>query len=284
MRPESPNWLDKIKFITAYAWQGCEAPFSLYVEYSQAPAGRIALLLLTPDLGDIIQDFFKPAGLRSKRHGRKGRRSGAGGFGVPGIDEMIARRLPQVDELNYRKYGFGTAITYEILDTIDRVSWTIAVIEMSTDLVFETLWGIVQANRDNCSTMARSMRTSDYHSVLDTGMSFQPLPIDVNRYTVRMESNNVTQFYWDNLAMNVSFAANFHTVFPGNWQLQIGIRNPFDHDEIYDESNIVTISPGDNVQLSCSAMIMRAGGAETVVKCNENVGAVGIEAFAFSLI
>ena len=73
--PRPPSWLDQINTVVKFIDNPCDAPWAVYFETALAPAGRALLTLLTFGLDDVIRGFARPKGLRSGRHGRRGKRS-----------------------------------------------------------------------------------------------------------------------------------------------------------------------------------------------------------------
>lgn len=243
-----PSWLNKIRFITYYAFNPCEAPFMLYIEFAREPAKNTALIFLQFDLFAMVKRFFRPVGLRSRRHGRKGSRSGRGLRGVPEIADLVAEILPGQEEFAQRRYGFGTRLLYVLSDTYERAIWNIALVEISTDFVYDSLLGLISSDRANCPNIARCARSVEFSTVGGVGPDFEPLNLPILHYV--RQYNSTTGFGAVALVtrtINV-FACTLRAISP---EVEVAIRlvGGITGDRIIEESEFKTIVQGEFVDL-----------------------------------
>lgn len=151
-QPPRIDILDKVHFITSYFWQGCDAPFSLLVEFSQEPRKDLWLMLFSIDLGDILKSWLRPGGARSRKSARHGKKHPFRNATLD-INELMGGRARAA----YGPYpGLalpGAKALFRITDQIDRINWTAAVVEGVTDVGFETLWGMISAHPELCPQM-----------------------------------------------------------------------------------------------------------------------------------
>lgn len=166
MRPPVPGWLNQIQFILSYAFNPCDATWVMWIDAAQEPVHDFAMFLIEPDLTQILQSFFTPKGLRSKRHGRKGRRGHKKGVGIPDVDEMIAEKLPGAKEWEHRVYRSGTRSLFVGLGVIDEVQFSMAMVEKTTDTVFNTFVGLVTANPDVCPNRVTMLRGPNTDTII----------------------------------------------------------------------------------------------------------------------
>ena len=111
-----PGIIDKINFVIDVLSNTCANNPFFYLETAIAPAGNLILNFLSFGLDDVIRGFFRPKGLRSSRHGRKGRRDGRRTPGIPEIGEEVAKLLPGREEARGRAVTDGVKKLW-LLDT-----------------------------------------------------------------------------------------------------------------------------------------------------------------------
>lgn len=176
-KPPDLGAFDDIKFITNYMLAGCEPPFWLFVEFSQEPAKDLGLILLVPEVEDIAQAIFDPHGGRRRkpaRHGRKRRRR----LGFPSADDIIGQRLRgRLNPGNVLNIGLFRR-AFPILNIVEGFNFSAAVIEGVTDIGYEALWGILQADTQHCKEFSRLSKSSEvFQTVGGGGPPLQPVNI-----------------------------------------------------------------------------------------------------------
>ena len=157
--PSLPSWLDKPQFILFYAMNPCDADISLYVEMAKEPVGKLALMLVTLDASQIVQNFFQPKNLRTKRHGRKGRRGGQNRRGfLPDVDDLVAEKLPGIEDMNMRPVGSGGRWILHGINAYERIVWPMFLIDQVGDTVFDTIMGVMESDKAVCPNIGRMLR------------------------------------------------------------------------------------------------------------------------------
>lgn len=177
-KPPPLQAFDDLKFITAYFLAGCSPPFWLFVEFSQEPAKELALILLVPEFEDIAQAIFDPGkGRRRKpaRHGRKRKRR----IGFPSADDMIGQRVRgKLNPGNVLNIGLFRR-AFPILNIYEGINFAAAVIEGTTDIGYEALWGILEADPNHCREFRRLSKTADWKATVGgVGPWLQPVNIN----------------------------------------------------------------------------------------------------------
>lgn len=144
--------LDKVNFVVNYFLQGCVPPFWLFIECAKEPAEDLLLLLLLPDLTDIVQAMFNPGGQRHRRPGRHGRKSGRG-VGFPDTSDLVGERIrATVNPHNALDFG-PTRKLFKLINVYEGVAFSAAVLEGVTDTAFGGLLGVLSTHPENCPTM-----------------------------------------------------------------------------------------------------------------------------------
>lgn len=151
-KPPRPDAVDKISFITNYYIQGCQAPYSVWVEFSHDPIENLFLLFLAPDMTDIVKEWLRPSGGRQRRPGRHGRKSGRQQLSLD-PNEMVSS-YPRAGAPEYPGIKFpGAKAVFYLSDEIDKVNWSAAVVEGVSGAVFDVLWGVISVRPDLCPHM-----------------------------------------------------------------------------------------------------------------------------------
>lgn len=189
--PRAPqiDTLTKMRFITNYLIQGCEAPFVVLIDHSVEPGLDLLLLYLTFDLDDFVKELFRPGPGRVGRHGRKGPKSGKKGGGIPDVSEGYAHKVrPAFDGIRPTNVA-GLRSVYIISDIADSAQWTMAEIEGITDFGFDTLWGVINDKRARCPGMGRFLRTDDHFSGGLPHREWVGINVPVEHYAVGVTSS-----------------------------------------------------------------------------------------------
>lgn len=245
-----PPWLDKVQFILFMAFNPCDEEFGLYVEMAKKPFGKLALMLLTPDLTQIVQGFFTPKGLRSKRHGRKGRKGGKGGKGgIPDVDEMFAKNLPGQGDYANRSYGSGQRFFFSGLQALDRVSWPLVLIDEVTDTAFETMSGVMNASKEGCPNLGRMLRKASGGNVLSL-LGWHADPANTLKYAVRVTTTSGNTAFLPEGEWSITIAQHWENRGTQTADAQVRIVYPGGSPGVLDTSSKITLAPdaeGDTI-------------------------------------
>ena len=158
-RPPKIDAFDDIRFITSYFLAGCTPPSTLVIDLSLEPEKELALLILTPDISDIVQEVIGPGsgrGRKPARHGKKHPRR----LHFPDTSQLIGSRIrAKLNPFDALNFG-ATRFLFRLWNIYEGVSFTAAVVEGLTDIGFEHLWGILTVNPNYCREFQRFQRSS----------------------------------------------------------------------------------------------------------------------------
>ncbi len=158
----------ELNWIVSYYWNGCRTPFTLVIETAKPVAGEIALQLLMFGWEDIVKSFWRPKGLRSGRHGRK-RRGGKKGGGIPSISDLIAETLDPENDLTDHLHKDGNRIWWQLENTLERINYTIMLVDMIETLTFKTILGILTLEATKCEVPGRGFIQGTNVDIINNG-------------------------------------------------------------------------------------------------------------------
>lgn len=185
-----PGWINKIQFIKFWIMNPCEVPWTAYIETARPISGEIALVLLGFDLREFLTAIFKPKWMRSPRHTRKGRRGKPRRGGIPDISEMLADRIDPDGFGRPDRWYLGPRMLLEWVEVTDRVAWTIFLLEAWDALIFNTIVGVIEADKKICPNIARANRSADFYTYSSGGGGRGPVNVFHLDYAVNVDSPN----------------------------------------------------------------------------------------------
>lgn len=252
--PPRIDILDQVKFITQYWWQGCDAPFSLIVQFSQQPAHDVQMLLFSLDWADILKAWLRPGGARERKPARHGKKHRNRGYNMD-INELFGGKLraahgpyPGIDLP-------GSRMLFRISDQVDRFNWTAAIVESSAQLPFETLWGMLSAHPELCPQMIW-VDAGRFEEQTFPGTFAETVPFGLIDY---YSGNGVFGpdpfvFVSNQAELDVAFTG---TVANHSGNMLTGFRFTLrgNTDTILAESSPVTLSPGESADLTLSGTL-----------------------------
>lgn len=126
----------------------CEAPLDVYLRTALPFLGAAILVLLTPDVTEILETYVEPRRFtdcgKSRRtqrgNGRQGWSSRNGlpfRVGLPDVDEFIANLLPGRDFFEGRKHGAEEFIFWRLFNASENLGYKLLIF----DLVGRSLYG-----------------------------------------------------------------------------------------------------------------------------------------------
>lgn len=159
--PRSPTWINRVNFVTRFLAVPCGTKWYVYLEVAGAALGNVVLSLLSFGVGDMARGFFKPKGLRSQRHGRKGRKSGGrpprtgpgrgGRSSIPEIGEIAGSSIPGAEKVKeWAGKVPGSAYASTIDAGIQRGLYYWMILDVFQDYVYELMLGIVRSPQSDC--------------------------------------------------------------------------------------------------------------------------------------
>lgn len=233
---------------------GCEAPWSLYAEKAIPQSKEILLAFLGLSSTEIVKEFFRPQGPRTKRHGRKGRKSGGPRGGIPDPNERIAQRLRMDTDLWRPKYNVPTGVFYEVGDVIDRAAWTVALLEMSEELIYETLLGVLEGDKTFCPSISRLHRFSGFHTEGGPGPDWAPINQSGLHYKVGVISDTGFSARVDPGSYSLTFGCKALRSTTTNW-VKIRLRESLPPFRVLAESPETETPVGETVDLLIHANV-----------------------------
>lgn len=233
---------------------GCEAPWGAYAEFAVPQSKEILMVFSALSVRDIVKEFFRPRGLRSKRHGRKGRKSRGRAGGIPDPNEMWGKRLVENTDFNRRKYGTPTRIFYAVDDVIDRVTWTLTLVEMSTDLIYESLLGVMEHNGGNCDTLRRMWRKGNNRVEGAPLGNWHPYTCGPVQYIKGVSSPNGAIIFNIGGLLSVTLGSSI-TSYVQNTKVQVRFRNLDPPFQVYDVTDWIQVGPGINAEFVLNTQI-----------------------------
>jgi len=166
------DFFEKTNFVIDSWTQPCEAPWYIYIE-TLAPALLEAfIVLMTFGWDDVGRGYFRPHGLRTRRHRRRGRRPRRPGGGIPELGEEIGKRLPGAKKVKGRKWSQTGRTLWAIDTTIQRGLFWWLVADVTNDLAYN--WTTLLYETEWCagSALGRFSYHTDELNVRPPGIWF----------------------------------------------------------------------------------------------------------------
>lgn len=259
--PPIPGFIDRVNFITSYFWQGCEAPFRLFVTLAGPPAGRAVALLIGIDIDDIVKTFFRPAGLRSHRHGRKGARGRRRLPELPDVNEEIGKRIPGYELFRGRPFGSATQLVFEISDVYDRVAWNVAILDVVSDTVYQGLLGIIALDNTNCPWVGRGSGHFFFNTLNSYGDEWRAKNNSIIDYSYGVDMVQFGCGLDHQKTYLATHEIQFHKRTPGVSTVGVAIGDT-ESGEIFASSFLATMEEGDELNMTCSGGVRGTGSIE----------------------
>lgn len=141
--PELPNVGYGMQFnqILDIISDPCDAPWHLMITTALPLIGSAILVLLTPDVGEVLESYVEPKGYGSCRKNRRNERGRKAGtvlpntgrpfrLGIPDVDELIAGLLPGRDFFEGRRIGATEAIAWKIFNVTELVGYRLLLLDL----------------------------------------------------------------------------------------------------------------------------------------------------------
>lgn len=235
-----PPWLDRIRFIAKMELSGCSIPYGVFAENALPAAKEVTMVLLTFGVGDYVKELFRPKGMRSRRHGRKGSKSTGRRGGIPDPADIAAGRNEAKEFFGDRKYGMGTRVFYAATDVLDRLAWTAFLFEGLGEIVYDGMVGAIENNPDLCPQIRRLWRRGGYHVEGAPLGAWHVFQTGTLQYNVGLSSPNEPLVFFPEGRFSVTVACKATTFQPAGTSVQMRIRDT-DTLEVYDETDLVFI-------------------------------------------
>lgn len=161
-----PSWLQKVNFIRKWISNPCDTPYAIYAETAIKPAGDLLLALIGFGLDDVVRGFFRPRGLRSRRHGRKGRKGSRPKELIPEVGEIIGKNIPGAEDVNARKVTDGVKTLWIVDGLLQRALYFWMMLSLPVDFGYDWISGIVRDDNTRCDGWTRMLRYAHDNTVL----------------------------------------------------------------------------------------------------------------------
>lgn len=140
-----PDFLGKIGAIIKYFQNPCDAPWTVYFETAGPALGEAVLTLLDFGFDDVVRGALRPGGLRSNRHGRRGRRGGGLSKAIPEVGELLGAMIPGQKNRKARRTSNGVKNLWLLDGVIQRVLWYWLVADVTVTFAFNWTSAILES-------------------------------------------------------------------------------------------------------------------------------------------
>lgn len=130
-----PGIIERANYIVRSFNNPCNAPWAVYVETALPAFLEVWIALVCFDILDVIRFIFRPAGLRSGRHIRRGRK-GDKRRRKQGLGRRVANKLPALKTLSGRKVSQGVKNLWIIDGIGQRLLWWWLVADVATSFLY----------------------------------------------------------------------------------------------------------------------------------------------------
>lgn len=254
VRNRIPGFLNQIQFLKFYAFNPCDAPFMLYIETALPIAGKIAIMLLELDFVGFVKTLIRPKWVRSWRKVARGQKPRRRRGGIPEPGDLIADKLDPHRYLRVPTWTFAGNTLIQIHDTYERVFWTIFLVDVIEGFIFDTIIGVIEADKSGCPHIGRLLREDT--SVIVTGVGDRWVGINVQtlRYINNASSSGGTGMIPFEGEWVMTFGCWFTAQVFDTTNVRFRLRN-FSTGEIYDEAGPFDIALGESKEVVISANV-----------------------------
>lgn len=130
-----PGIIDRVNYVTKQLNNPCDAPWVVYAETAGKAALSVAIAIVCFDIFDVARFVFRPAGLRSGRHLRRGKK-GANKRRKKGLGRKLANKVPILATLQQRSVSNGVKHLWVIDGIGQRLLWWWLMIDVTTGFFY----------------------------------------------------------------------------------------------------------------------------------------------------
>lgn len=247
-----PSTLDKINFVRFYMSNTCDVPFIVYLEAGLGALKDAIISLLSFGLTDMVRAFFRPKGLRTRRHGRKGRRGKRRRELLPETAEMVAKRVPGAERVKNRRVSDGPRTLWVIDTFIQRILYYWLVVDVVIEFAYDFQMSILLDDRVTCSGIGRSCRLGNPETLLSGGWGatrFDNLQYEEKVTTTNGGFGVPAGLYRIVIAGKFRIAPGF--IAPST--VALGLSRPIGTPGLAGTSSFKNVSPGGEVECIATA-------------------------------
>lgn len=264
-----PPWLDRIRFIAKMELSGCSIPYGVFAENALPAAKEVTMVLLTFGVGDYVKELFRPKGMRSRRHGRKGSKSRGRRGGIPDPADIAAGRNEAKEFFGDRKYGMGTRVFYAATDVLDRLAWTAFLFEGLGDIVYSGMVGALENNPDLCPQIKRLWRRGGYHVEGAPLGNWHVFQTGALQYNVGLSSPAESLLFFGDGTYSITCACKATTFQPDGTSVQMRLIDT-NTAEIYDQTELVRVDFQQTADIIVNAQV--TGPCGVAIQARETAG------------
>lgn len=134
----------------------CGGQWLLYVKTAVAAAGKALILVITPSMEEVLENYLEPKD--GRRMGRRGQRNDRSTGvdergrpitkhrrGIPDVDEAIAAMLPGAEWMKSREMYPGEHLFWKHINAADRILWWYLLVQVGEEFVTEWQSGLMQS-------------------------------------------------------------------------------------------------------------------------------------------
>lgn len=133
--PRPPGIIDRVNYVVDSWNNPCDLPWMVYVETALPAALEALIAVVCFDIADVVRFIFRPANLRSGRHGSRGKK-GQHGRKPKGLRARLAVKLPEFSKLQQRKVSQGVRTLWVIDGIGQRLLWWWLVADVTTGFLY----------------------------------------------------------------------------------------------------------------------------------------------------
>lgn len=248
MRPPIVDTITKMRVILTGIVQRCEPPYVAYFEANRELPWQFLKMFAVIDLDDVAKDMIRPPGLRSQRHGRKGKRFIDEIPGLPDPSEKIGKRLHAQELVDILPAGIGRTGLFVISDLVDNLEFTPVLVDMVTDIGFDPIMGMVAADPNACPFFGRFLGQTFGAVTGGAGPPWKAFGYQVFRYAHIVHSNSGFSYTIPDGRYVNTFAARIRGLY-GSTDVQLRMLDAEGGLHVIAESYVGHVTPDDTVTL-----------------------------------
>lgn len=151
--PRPPGIIERANYIVRTFNNPCNAPWAVYVETAIPAFLEVWIALVCFDILDVIRFIFRPAGLRSGRHLRRGKK-GSKRRRKQGIGQRLKSKVPALNRLQQRGVTQGVRNLWIIDGIGQRLLWWWLVADVATSFLYN--WSSMIRKSEFCQAAESS--------------------------------------------------------------------------------------------------------------------------------
>lgn len=148
------EYAHKLNTILELLESDCRPPWLVYIETLLPALGEAVLVLLGTDWDDIARGWLRPAGIRSRKRFRHGRKGKVRLPEIPETGELIGKRLPGAKILRSRRVMAGERYLWVVDGVIQRALWYWLLVDLVVETAYQWATNILESAYCRCPESA----------------------------------------------------------------------------------------------------------------------------------